>query len=471
MAPTMGVSALVVEMQETLATIQNTLASLDPSFHDEKLDELEKKRHDAIQALSSAFSAESEFLDRERRAERDVIAEHRGKEDEERETRRREEDEQRSARYREEDLARSEKLKEDTDEVEQETDELMSQVEEEAHQATVEGRDKLKALQEKRRASRTSVESCHVPANRNIKELNRLIEEQLDMTLPTLPIAPTRARRATRSSTSPLSLPADKILSGASRTLAVVNYVGGHPQAAHQLDRSDPAPPDGLGTAKLNLPTEPIHYGPTGQQQTQDRAEDLAVGSPATQGTQPELQSRPVTAGGVPPAEGDEHETHPGLTTAKAPALDGNHDFSGGEEGSSAFLSDEHLPDEAIYRHGSEASGPAPETSRDEPCSPCSYVSETLGEQGSMFSHPGETYIEKGECGGLEALHPGLAMIGEREAPVVDRERLHALSPPRMSGCTCRRSARRACRRPRRCRRSRSAARGGRSRWPEARTP
>jgi hypothetical protein len=153
MKPTVGVSALVVEMQETLATIQSTLASLDPSFHDERLDELEKKRHDAIQALSSAFSAESESLDRKRKAEWDVISEQRGKEDEERERKRKEEDEQLAARYRDEDSARAGKLKEDTAEVEQETDQLMSQVEEEAHMATVEGRDKLQALQEKRRAS------------------------------------------------------------------------------------------------------------------------------------------------------------------------------------------------------------------------------------------------------------------------------------------------------------------------------
>ena len=165
MTSTMQVSALVAEMQETLATIHNTLASLDSSFHDEKLDKLEKKRHDAIQALSSAFSAESELLDRRRWAERDMIIELRRKEDEEREEKRREEDEKLAVRDREEDVARDGKLEEDIDDIEQETDKLMSQVEGEAHVATVEGRDKLKELQEKRRVSIPSIKHYQLCAD------------------------------------------------------------------------------------------------------------------------------------------------------------------------------------------------------------------------------------------------------------------------------------------------------------------
>lgn len=153
MTPTMQVSTLVAEMQETLGAIHDTLASLDSRFHDEKLDKLEKKRHDAIQALSSAFTAESELLDRRRKAERDMITELRRKEDEEREGKRREEDEKLAVRDREEDIARDGKLEENIDEIEQETDKLMTLVEGEAHAATVEGRDKLKGLQERRRAS------------------------------------------------------------------------------------------------------------------------------------------------------------------------------------------------------------------------------------------------------------------------------------------------------------------------------
>ncbi|KAL2132747.1 hypothetical protein VTI74DRAFT_3430 [Chaetomium olivicolor] len=186
MEPSMDVSALVAEMQETLATIHATLASLDPSFHEKKLEELEKKRDDAIQALSTAFAAESEALAQKRKAEREQIAERRRKEDEERERRRREEDDELVAREREEDEKRSGRLKEDTEEIEQDMDNLMDEVEEEARLAITEGNEKLKALQERRR------------------ELNRLIEEQLEKALPTLhvPVAPTRGRRRLRR-TSP----------------------------------------------------------------------------------------------------------------------------------------------------------------------------------------------------------------------------------------------------------------------------
>jgi hypothetical protein len=153
MGPTMDVSALVAQMQETLATIHSTLASLDPNVYDAKLDELERKRDEAIQFLAIAFSAESERLERKRRAEREVIAEQRRKEDEERERRRREEDERLAARDREEDAARDGKLKEDTERVGQETDNLMDQAEEEARMAMAKGWEKLTALQERRRVS------------------------------------------------------------------------------------------------------------------------------------------------------------------------------------------------------------------------------------------------------------------------------------------------------------------------------
>lgn len=149
----MDVSALVTQMQDTLATIHSTLASLNTGIYDTKLDELEKKRDDAIQALSSAFLAESEFLGQKRKAERERLAEQRRREDEERERRRREEDEELAARDGEEDRLRDGKLKEETEEVEQETDGLMGEVEEEARAAVAEGREKLKVLQERRRVS------------------------------------------------------------------------------------------------------------------------------------------------------------------------------------------------------------------------------------------------------------------------------------------------------------------------------
>ncbi|KAK4149912.1 hypothetical protein C8A00DRAFT_46579 [Chaetomidium leptoderma] len=155
----MDVSALVTQMQETLAAIHSALASLDPAVHEEKLDELERKRNDAIQALSTAFSAESDFLDRRRNAEREEIAEQRRKEDVELERLRREEDKELVARDFEQDVARDVKLKEDTEEVEQETDDMMSKVEEEARVAIVGGHEKLKALQERRRGKKKVYEN------------------------------------------------------------------------------------------------------------------------------------------------------------------------------------------------------------------------------------------------------------------------------------------------------------------------
>ncbi|KAJ4289295.1 hypothetical protein N0V88_007046 [Collariella sp. IMI 366227] len=193
MEPAMDVSALVAQMQETLGAIHSTLASFDPSFHETKLEELEKKRGDAVHALSVAFDAESEALAQKRKIDREQIVERRRREDEERERKRREEDDEIAAREREEDEGRSGKLKEETEEIERDMDNLMDEVEEEAHLAISEGQEKLKALQERRR------------------ELNRLIEEQLEKALPTLqaPVAPTRGRRrSSRTSASRPVMPA-----------------------------------------------------------------------------------------------------------------------------------------------------------------------------------------------------------------------------------------------------------------------
>ncbi|KXX80018.1 hypothetical protein MMYC01_203434 [Madurella mycetomatis] len=168
----MDVVALFTQMQDTLSTINTTLTSLNTSDHDAKLDELEQKRDDAIRALCAAFAAESEFLDRKRKAEREEIA-----------ARRRREDEELAARDLKEDEDRNGKLKFDTDVIEQDTDHLMSQVEEEARMVIEEGREKLKDLEARRR------------------ELNRLIEEKFEVSLPAVP---TRPRRATRTNGAPL---------------------------------------------------------------------------------------------------------------------------------------------------------------------------------------------------------------------------------------------------------------------------
>ncbi|KAK4032154.1 hypothetical protein C8A01DRAFT_41402 [Parachaetomium inaequale] len=314
----MDVSALVTQMQETLATIHNTLTELDPKFHDTKLDELERKRDDAIQALSAAYLAESDFLDQKRKAEREELAERRRKEDEKRERRRREEDEELAARDREEDQVRDGKLKEDTEEVEQETDDLMGKVEEEARVAMAEGRQKFQALQERRR------------------ELNRLIEEQLEMTLPTLPVASARTRRSTKTTASPFSLAADRNPSEASRTVEPVS----HPELeqqnkypADQVPQVQPAssPVDEAGKAgplpQVNMDTgerestEGIKYTPL-QQKGQDQAE-------RPEATEPPLIHGPAVTGAThdrradleEPSELSEPVTELENEVSKAPTL------------------------------------------------------------------------------------------------------------------------------------------------------
>lgn len=149
--PMMDVSALVTQMQKTLTAIDAALASLDSAVHGAKFDELERKRADAIGALSAAFAAESEALGQRRRAERDEIAERRRKEDEDRERRRQEEDAELAARDRRQDEERDERLKAETEEIERRTDGLMVRAEDEARMAVAEGREKIKALQKRQK--------------------------------------------------------------------------------------------------------------------------------------------------------------------------------------------------------------------------------------------------------------------------------------------------------------------------------
>lgn len=213
MPPIMDVSALVAQMQETLATIHTTLASLNTAVHDAKLDELEKKRDGAIKTLSAAFSAESETLEQKRNAEREEIAERRRKEDKEREQRRREEDEVLEKEYQEEDEKRRERLRVDTEEIEQDMENLMEEVEEEARMSIAEGYERLRGLQERRRVSSCSCfgVGCR-DRDRGLtgvveQELNRLIEEQLEMSLPTIPATPMRRRKSVRKGSSPGAVP------------------------------------------------------------------------------------------------------------------------------------------------------------------------------------------------------------------------------------------------------------------------
>ncbi|GAB1318548.1 hypothetical protein MFIFM68171_08758 [Madurella fahalii] len=240
MAAKMDVVALFTQMQDTLSTINNTLASLNNSDHDAKLDELEQKRDDAIRALCAAFTAESESLDRKRKAEREEIA-----------ARRRKEDEELAARDLKEDEERSGKFKLDTDVIEQDTDYLMSQVEEEARVAIEEGRERLKDLEARRR------------------ELNRLIEEKFEVSLPAVP---TRLRRAARTNGLPLAIATGtKALEPLDTTAAAnspdakqnksAREVHGAMQAAARTDGPTPVHPLDMGTTTVDSMIDDIDHG------------------------------------------------------------------------------------------------------------------------------------------------------------------------------------------------------------------
>lgn len=196
----MEVSTLVSQMNETLSTIHNTIASLNTAEHDARLDELEQEREKHLQALHTAFSDESSAISQKRKAEREEIAERRRKEDEERERRRRQEDEEFEAKARAEDEERDGDFREHTKEVEEKTDHLMAQVEEEAQRLLEEGKERLRVLEEKRRVSFNSAFALSGYGNMKLtfrlQQLNRLIDEQLQMPLPP---PPSRARRSLRA--------------------------------------------------------------------------------------------------------------------------------------------------------------------------------------------------------------------------------------------------------------------------------
>jgi len=163
MTSKMDVSVLVKEMHETLSTIHDTIAFLTATGHDERLDELEKRRDSTIQSLINAFLAESEALDEKRKLEREEIAERRRIEDEERERRRRVEDEELAARDRRLDEERDDKLHDETEEIEEETDNLMIQVEEDAEKVVEDGKERLRMLEERRKVGQ--LQNCNIRAS------------------------------------------------------------------------------------------------------------------------------------------------------------------------------------------------------------------------------------------------------------------------------------------------------------------
>lgn len=191
------VSALVQQMQQTLTAIHETITSLDPTVHDEKLDALEAERDDILAKLLAAFEKESTDLSEKRKHEREEIAEKRRKEDEEIAARRKREDEEIQSRDLTEDEQREHKLAAEKKDLEENTDHKMEEVEDEAERAINEGHEKLRELEGKRQVrQRNGYEPLlRCTLTRMItQEIHRMIDEQMKIPLPT---PPKRKRRGT----------------------------------------------------------------------------------------------------------------------------------------------------------------------------------------------------------------------------------------------------------------------------------
>ncbi|CAI4213092.1 unnamed protein product [Parascedosporium putredinis] len=176
MAYPVDVAALVAEMSDTLSTIRSTIDTLSSADHHSRLDQLEHQRDSTLAALRANFEREGDDLAAKRRKERDDLAERRRREDEEILARRKREDEDLAMRDEQEDGERQNRHVTETDDVEDEMDGLMEVIELEAQAVLDEGRDKLARLEDRRR------------------ELNRLIDEQMKVPLPSIP---TRRRSRT----------------------------------------------------------------------------------------------------------------------------------------------------------------------------------------------------------------------------------------------------------------------------------
>ncbi|KAI6358739.1 hypothetical protein MCOR25_007246 [Pyricularia grisea] len=221
------VSALVAQMNETLAEIHATVAALNDSGHDAKLDALEQERDAAVEALQAAFEREAEELEARRRAEDEEIAEKRRREDEEIAARRRRADEDMRA-----------KLEADAREVEEQADGKMDEVEAEAQRMIEDGERRLAELEEKR------------------KEINRMIDEQMKAPLPTAPARPRRARGDRNSRAFPVAAAgagAAVAAVGAAAGAAVVNSKPSAPEteeAAKSSDNNDVKAPETMEAAR-----------------------------------------------------------------------------------------------------------------------------------------------------------------------------------------------------------------------------
>ncbi|KAI0001391.1 hypothetical protein F4779DRAFT_137670 [Xylariaceae sp. FL0662B] len=169
----MDVASLIQQMQDVLSEINNTITGLSARQYDARLGELEQRRDQLLTDLRARFDKGKKALESKHKAEIEDIKEKRRKEDEEREARRRQEDEELRKKNSKENIEKKREFDEEVNSVENETAHQMDDIERKAQEGFENDKQKLYALEEKRR------------------EINRQIDEKLSMPLPA---APTRKR-------------------------------------------------------------------------------------------------------------------------------------------------------------------------------------------------------------------------------------------------------------------------------------
>ncbi|EGO58654.1 hypothetical protein NEUTE1DRAFT_135757 [Neurospora tetrasperma FGSC 2508] len=232
---------LLIQMQETISQIHTTIITLQPpspapdhgagggnpysiASPEErlKINDLVTRRESAIRSLLNAFTAETQFLSQKRRVEREEMLERRRAEDAELQRRRREEDELWEERLRQEDEERERTLEKERGEVERETEELMGEIEKEWERRWEEEVGRLRGLEGRR------------------KELNRLIEEKLQVHTETpLPLNSRAIREARKASAAQMLEPEQTSQAQEEPVETHVNERGYLPAAAFEN-----APPD-----------------------------------------------------------------------------------------------------------------------------------------------------------------------------------------------------------------------------------
>lgn len=335
------VSALVQQMQQTLTAIHETITSLDPTVHDEKLDALEAERDDVLAKLLAAFEKESTDLSEKRQHERAEIAEQRRKEDEEIAARRRREDEALQSRDLTEDEQREEKLAAERKDVEENTDHRMEEVEDEAERALNEGHEKLRDLEGKRqvclRHGRWEASLRGKLTYMTTQEIHRMIDEQMKVPLPSPP------KRKRRGTTTARSAPAGPTAAEASQ-----------PAEPQSQDRSIPVE---TSEAAAEPEPEPVKAEKSEEPVESKAEEETAPKEPAATEVKESQSSEQETAH---PENGDE-ATKEVITEEKSVVPE---ETPAAEEGQSeepaAAAEQQHTEEASIEKEAPPAEEPSP---------------------------------------------------------------------------------------------------------------